>query len=147
MKILVIHGPNINMLGLRDPKQYGTKTMHEINRALQKIASSHAIDLVFFQSNHEGAIVDFLQKSTARNTDGILINPGALTHYGYSLRDALSDTGLPIVEVHLSNTSKRETFRRIDVLEGIVIKKIIGHKEKSYDIGLQHLISYIQNHE
>lgn len=143
MKILVINGPNLNMLGKRNKKHYGTLTLSAINDVLKKTATEKNCELLFFQSNHEGALIDFVQKH-ARNTDGILINPGALTHYGYSLRDALIDTKLPIVEVHLSDITKRESFRKIDVLDGIVIKRVMGLKEKSYTEGLKELIAYIK---
>lgn len=143
MKILVINGPNLNMLGKRDPKHYGSQTLDQISFQLDNVAKSLGASLIFFQSNHEGAIIDFLQKE-ARFASGILINPGALTHYGYSLRDALVDTGLPIVEVHLSDISKREEFRKIDVLKGIVLHIVMGKREKSYIEGLEKLIHYIR---
>lgn len=143
MKILVLHGPNLNLLGKRDKSQYGTLTLDEINSKLRAICHALQAEAVFFQSNHEGELIDFLQKE-AESAQGILINPAALTHYGYSLRDALLDTGLPIVEVHLSNIKKREEFRKIDVLDGIVIKRIMGAKEKSYTEGLRKLIQHIK---
>src|SRR3990172_5644858 len=102
MKILVINGPNLNFLGKRDPLHYGSVTLNKINTQLVKLANAQNISVKSFQSNHEGAIIDFLQKKNAK-TNGIIINPGALTHYGYSLRDALADIRLPIVEVHLSS--------------------------------------------
>lgn len=144
MKILVVNGPNLNNLGKRDKKQYGTVTLFQINAMIEKIASEQNIELLFFQSNHEGALIDFLQEN-ANRANGILINPGALTHYGYSLRDALTDTQLPIVEVHLSNILEREDFRKIDVLDGIIITRIMGMKENSYTEGLKKLIEYISN--
>lgn len=144
MKILVINGPNLNMLGKRETKHYGTFTLEKINNKLISIAKTLGTSLLFFQSNHEGAIIDFLQKDSSKSADGVLINPGALTHYGYSLRDALVDTNLPIVEVHLSNINNRETFRKVDVLDGIVIDRIMGLKEKSYLIGLQKLVAYLK---
>lgn len=143
MKILVIHGPNLNMLGKRDKQHYGTVTMDQINVQLAQLAKLYDVRVVFFQSNHEGAIIDYLQKE-AKTSQGILINPGALTHYGYSLRDALVDTKLPIVEVHLSDVENREPFRKIDVLDGIVLTKISGLKDKSYYKGLLLLISAIK---
>lgn len=146
MKILVLNGPNLNMLGIRDHKHYGGKTLEEINNILKKQAGKDACDLIFFQSNHEGKIVDYIQENRS-STDGILINPGALTHYGYSLRDALSDTKLPIIEVHLSDVNNREPFRKIDVLDGIVIEKIVGLKEKSYIFGLAKLIAYLKKNK
>lgn len=144
MIILVINGPNLNMLGKRDNKIYGSLTLSDINVLLSKKAEKKNIRLQFFQSNHEGEIVDFLQRES-ENFSGILINPGALTHYGYSLRDALADTKLPVIEVHLSDTDNREDFRRTDVLSGIVIDNIKGLKEESYLLGLERLVLYIQN--
>ena len=142
MKILIINGPNLNILGRRDPKEYGARSLKQINTELLKIAHKQKFDLKFFQSNHEGKLIDFIQEN-AQSANGILINPGALTHYGYSLRDALTDTELPIIEIHLSNIDDRENFRQIDVLDGIVIGKISGHKEKSYYLGLDTLIKKI----
>lgn len=144
MKILVLNGPNLNMLGKRDNKLYGTMTLEEINNLLDGQAKKQAVSLTFFQSNHEGELIDKIQQSQD-NIDGILINPAALTHYGYSLRDALVDSGLPVVEVHLSDISKRESFRKVNVLEGVVVERIMGLKEKSYLIGLEKLIKYILN--
>ncbi len=144
MKILVLHGPNLNMLGLREKEQYGSKTLDQINGMLKMKANELGGDLMFFQSNHEGALIDFLQKESA-DSNGILTNPGALTHYGYSLRDALVDTKLPVIEVHLSNIMEREKFRKVDVLDGIVVKRIMGQREKSYIQGLETLIAHIKN--
>lgn len=141
MKILVIHGPNLNVLGKRSKRHYGNATLEEINGELQAIAKKKGITLVIFQSNHEGELIDFVQKQ--KDADGILINPAALTHYGIALRDALEDSGLPIVEVHMSDIKNREIFRRVDVLDGMVLEKIIGQKEKSYFIGLKKLIDYL----
>ena len=144
INILVINGPNLNLLGFRDPAQYGTVTLKEISAQLCAIAQNCDCHLVFYQSNHEGKIIDFLQKESSRRACGILINPGALTHYGYSLRDALADMELPIVEVHLSDISRREDFRKIDVLEGISNHVVMGHKDKSYYLGLKKLIERIK---
>lgn len=144
MKILVLNGPNLNMLGRREKKEYGTKTLEKINALLSEKAKQYGVQLKFFQSNHEGALIDFLQKEAA-SADGILINPGALTHYGYSLRDGLVNTRLPIVEVHLSNILEREAFRKTDVLDGVVTERIIGLKEQSYVVGLEKLIEAIKN--
>lgn len=145
MKILVLNGPNLNMLGKRDHALYGTMTLKAINLLLQKRAKELGAALMFFQSNHEGDLIDFLQKESSKAV-GILINPGALTHYGLSLRDGLIDTKLPIIEVHLSDIDNREEFRKIDVLEGVVIENIKGLKEKSYTLGLEQLVKYIKLH-
>lgn len=145
MKILAINGPNLNMLGKRDKKIYGSLSLTQINSLLKKKAGESDIDVLFFQSNHEGEIIDFIQQKST-NADGILINPGALTHYGYSLRDALADTDLPVLEVHLSDIENREDFRKIDVLDGLVVDNIKGLQEESYLLGLEKLVEYIRNH-
>lgn len=142
MKILIIHGPNLNMLGKRDPVQYGSVTLHQIETLLTAEAGKKHVALLFFQSNHEGDIIDFLQKEAAE-ADGILINPGALTHYGYSLRDALADTTLPVAEVHLSDINNREPFRKINVLEGIPVITVLGKKEHGYKEALDALLAHI----
>lgn len=143
MKILVLNGPNLNMLGKRSVKHYGTLTLEDIKGLLLDLAKKLEIKLIFFQSNHEGELVDTIQKYRDK-VNGILINPGALTHYGYSLRDALEDAKVPIMEVHLSDISKREAFRKKDVLDGVAIGPIMGLKEKSYLIGLEKLVKYIK---
>ena len=142
MRILVINGPNLNMLGKRETEHYGTDTLAVIERKLTRKGRELSCELTFFQSNHEGGIIDFIQEKTG-TADGILINPGALTHYGYSLRDALIDSGLPVVEVHLSDINAREEWRRISVISDIVIKQISGLKTQSYLVGLEALAEYI----
>jgi len=144
MRILVINGPNLNMLGRRDPEHYGTDTLESIERALIEKGKALGCELVFFQSNHEGSIIDFIQEK-ATGADGILINPGALTHYGYSLHDALVDCGLPVVEVHLSDINAREKWRRISVISDVVIKQIAGLKTQSYLLGLKTLVEHIRS--
>lgn len=144
MKILVINGPNLNMLGKRETKHYGTNTLASIERALTEKGKALGCELTFFQSNHEGGIIDFIQEK-ATGADGILINPGALTHYGYSLHDALVDAGLPVVEVHLSDIHAREEWRKISVISDVVIKQISGLKTQSYILGLEALVSHIRS--
>ena len=145
MRILVINGPNLNMLGKRDPEHYGDETLEQIEKALSQRAKDLRCKLVFFQSNHEGYIIDFIQKESALS-DGILINPGALTHYGYSLHDALVDSRLPVVEVHLSDISAREDWRKKSVLAGVILEQISGLKGESYNRGLVVLINHIRSH-
>ncbi|MBA7660062.1 3-dehydroquinate dehydratase [subsurface metagenome] len=144
MKILVINGPNLNMLGRRDAEHYGSDTLPAIERALTEKSQSLGCELVFFQSNHEGAIIDFIQEKTDE-ADGILINPAALTHYGYSLHDALVDAGLPVVEVHLSDIRNREEWRQISVIADLAIKQISGLKRQSYILGLEALVEHINS--
>jgi len=146
MKILVINGPNLNMLGRREAKHYGTDILQSIERALIEKARALGCKLTFFQSNHEGGIIDFIQEK-ALQADGILINPGALTHYGYSLHDALVDAGLPVVEVHLSDIHAREEWRQISVISDVVIKQIAGLKTQGYLLGLEALVNHIRSQE
>ena len=125
MKILVINGPNLNMLGNRDDSVYGTKDYATLVDMIQKKAEELLLDISFFQSNHEGELIDFIQNN-ANASDGIIINPGALTHYSIALRDALSDSKLKIVEVHISNIHAREQFRHISVIAPISEGQIAG---------------------
>ena len=144
MKILVINGPNLNMLGKRDPKKYGTVTLVEINNKLKKLAKELNCQLEFFQSNHEGEIIDFLQKESSRKADGILVNPGALIRYAYSFRQALVDHGKPVMEIHMSDINKTGVNKRVNVLEDIRVGQVTGLKEESYFEGLKQLISFIK---
>jgi 3-dehydroquinate dehydratase-2 len=144
MKILVINGPNLNMLGKRNKEHYGSDTLAAIEQKLAEKGRALGCELSFFQSNHEGGIIDFIQEKTSA-ADGILINPGALTHYGYSLHDALADAGLPVVEVHLSDIKSREEWRKISVISDIAIKQISGLKTKSYLAGLEALAEHIRS--
>ena len=146
MKILVINGPNLNMLGRRDPEHYGSDTLESIEQKLTEKGKALGCELAFFQSNHEGALIDFIQEK-AGEAEGILINPGALTHYGYSLHDALLDAGLPVVEVHLSDIKAREKWRQISVISDVVIKQISGLKAEGYLSGLEALINHIRSGE
>ena len=124
MHILLVNGPNLNILGSRDADQYGTITLEEIEKRFTERASDLNVDLVsVFQANSEGDLVDFIQNNKA---DAIVINPGALTHYGYSLRDALEDFGKPVVEVHISNIYAREDFRNKSVIADIATGQISG---------------------
>lgn len=143
MKILVINGPNLNMLGKRDPQKYGKLTLSEINRRLIKIARAHQVKLVFFQSNHEGTIIDFLQKESSRSADGILVNPGALIRYAYSFRQALIDHGKPVMEIHMSNINKSGINNKVNILDDVRIGQVTGFKEKSYSLGLKRLINFL----
>jgi len=143
MKILVIHGPNLNMLGKRDPTKYGTLTMTGINKQLQIMAVDLDCELEFFQSNHEGAIIDFLQLESSRAANGVIINPGALVRYGYSLRQAFVDLGKPVIEVHMSDIHKTGINTSVNVLEDVRIDQIVGLKEQSYYEALNKLVNYL----
>ncbi|MCL0029434.1 type II 3-dehydroquinate dehydratase [Dehalococcoidia bacterium] len=138
MKILVIHGPNLNMLGKRDQSLYGSKSLAEIDSMLREQGAELGIEVTSFHSNHEGALIDFIQ-SESPQAAGIIINPGALTHYGLSLRDALADVGLPVIEVHLSNIYAREEFRRKSIIAPIVRGQISGLGWQGYTAALRIL--------
>lgn len=138
--ILVINGPNLNMLGRRDESHYGSKTLSEIESLMNEKAKELGFALKFFQSNHEGALIDFIQENSDVSS-GIIINPGALTHYSYALLDALLDAGKPTVEVHLSDIFKRDDFRRTSVIKAACLKQIMGKKEQSYLEALEYLVS------
>ncbi len=143
MKILVINGPNLNNLGRRDPGHYGSTTLSEIEKAVAEKAGDLNAEVAFFQSNHEGDIVDFIQKSTD-GSDGVIINAGALTHYGLSMRDALTDAGLPIIEVHISNIHARDEYRRHSVVADMAVGQIAGFGWRGYLYALDFLVAHIR---
>ena len=137
-QILLIHGPNLNMLGIREPGIYGQITLQEINNRLQDYAAANDIELHFKQSNHEGAIIDAIHDA-ATWAHGLLINPGAYTHYSYAIRDAIAAVKLPAVGVHLSNVHAREAFRHTSVTAPVCLGQIAGFGWHSYLLGLQAL--------
>ena len=143
MKILIIHGPNLNMLGKREPDIYGATTLQEINNSLAEKAEEFGVDISFFQSNSEGEIVSTIQESM-NNTDGIVINPGAYTHTSVAIRDAILSCGLPVVEVHISNVHKREDFRQRSYISGVALGVISGFGINSYFLGLSALVDYLK---
>ena len=142
MKVLVLHGPNLNMLGKRDPAIYGAQTLDELNRRVQQRAAELGVQVECFQANGEGALIDFLQRA-APTAQGVIINPGAYGHYSYAIHDALVDTGLPVIEVHLSNVQAREEWRRRSVIAPAARGVVSGFGWRSYTAALDLLVALV----
>lgn len=142
MRILVVHGPNLNLLGRREPARYGTRTLLEINEELRKLAVELGATVSCVQSNHEGVLIDHIHNAID-SIDGIVINPGGLGHTSVSLRDALAAVGLPFVEVHLTNIHARESFRQQTLLSDIAVGTIAGFGGLSYSLGLRGLLAHL----
>lgn len=143
-KILVIHGPNLNLLGQREQDIYGKTTLEEINRLLEKTAKSHGVALEFFQSNHEGEIVDTIGQAKQRGVAAILINPAAYTHTSVAIRDAIAAVAIPAVEVHLSNIYAREDFRHTSLIAPVCRGQVSGFGVNSYILGLEAAVGLIK---
>ena len=139
MRFLVLHGPNLNLLGSREPEVYGTTTLEQIDALLREKASAGGHEIESFQSNHEGELIDKLQ--SAKGRDGVIFNPGGFTHTSVAIRDAISSVDVPVVEVHLSNIYAREDFRQHSMLSGVCAGVVSGFGAASYLLGLDALIS------
>jgi 3-dehydroquinate dehydratase-2 len=142
--ILVIQGPNLNLLGSREPEVYGKTTMDDIHQKLREIAKAHAVDLNTYQSNHEGELIDRIQKAKQDGVNFIIINPGAFTHTSVALRDVLAGVAIPFTEVHLSNIHQREEFRKHSYLSDIATGVICGLGAIGYELALQAAITRLQ---
>jgi len=143
-KILFINGPNLNLLGEREPEIYGAATLADVEADAKIQAAELGVELLPFQSNHEGAIIDFLHEHR-KTAAGIVINPGALTHYSYALRDAIAGVQLPAVEIHISDIHKREAFRAYSVTQDVCIHQIYGKGIAGYREALQYLVNYLND--
>ena len=141
MKIYVINGPNLNMLGIREPDKYGNESYESLISSLDAHSKEKGYTLVCYQSNHEGDLVDKIQEAYFEKADAIVINPGAYTHTSIALLDALSAVKIPTVEVHISDVSKREDFRQISYVRGASLKTIMGHGTKGYFEAIEFLIN------
>ena len=144
MRILIINGPNLNLLGKREPEVYGSETLDEIMEWLKASPEMREHELEHFQSNHEGAIIDRLHNAMGQS-DGIIINPGAYSHTSYAIRDAITSVGIPTMEVHLSDIHNREEFRRVSVISPVCVGQISGLGKKSYLEGLKKLLKSMRN--
>lgn len=142
MKILVIHGPNLNMLGKREPEIYGAETLEDVNASLEKLAAELSVEVEFFQSNAEGELVARIQQASSE-FQAIMINPGAYTHTSIAIRDAILSSGLPVAEVHISNVHKREEFRHKSYVSGVALGVVTGFGIDSYFLGLRGLVSHL----
>lgn len=143
MHLLVLHGPNLNLLGEREPAVYGTTTLAEIDARLSELAGRLGARVSAFQSNHEGALIDRLQASR-RECQGVILNPGGLTHTSVALRDAVGGLPLPAIEVHLSNVHQREAFRRHSYLADVVVAQISGLGARGYELALEALVERLR---
>jgi 3-dehydroquinate dehydratase-2 len=143
MRILVLHGPNLNLLGTREPAVYGSTTLADINTALENLARELGVSIVCFQSNSEGTLIDRIHAAIGE-FDGIVINPAAYTHTSVALRDALAAVAIPTVEVHLSNIHSREAFREQSYIASVAVGQICGFGKESYLLGLRAIFSQIK---
>ena len=143
MKILVLHGPNLNLLGTRETAVYGSVTLEAVNQELERLAKAEGIRLAIHQSNAEGDLVDWIQRSTGE-FDALIMNPGAFTHTSIALRDAIVAVGIPTIEVHLSNIYRREEFRQHSYIAGVAVGQISGFGVDSYVLGLRAAMAYVK---
>ena len=143
MKILVLHGPNLNLLGTRETAVYGSVTLEAVNQELERLAKAEGVKLAIHQSNAEGDLVDWIQRSTGE-FDALIINPGAFTHTSIALRDAVVAVGIPTIEVHLSNIYRREEFRQHSYIAGVAVGQISGFGLDSYVLGLRAAMAHVK---
>jgi 3-dehydroquinate dehydratase-2 len=143
MKILILNGPNLNLLGTREPEIYGALTLDDINARMIELGKSLGADVTCRQSNHEGALIDALQEARTM-MDGVVFNPGGYTHTSIALRDAISAIQIPVIEVHLSNVYAREEFRHVSMISAVCRGKVVGLGWRSYELGLRGLVDVLR---
>jgi 3-dehydroquinate dehydratase-2 len=143
-QIWVLHGPNLNRLGLREPEVYGSTTLDQINQSLTRLAQSKGFELQCHQSNHEGALIDLIHQAPGSSVGGFVINPAAFTHTSVALRDALAAVSLPFIEVHISNVYRREPFRHHSYFSDLAVAVICGFGPSGYNLALDHLMTQLQ---
>lgn len=143
LRVLILHGPNLNLLGQREPEVYGRQTLADINESLSLLADELDIKVDTFQSNHEGALIDRIHAAQNDGFAGIIINPGGLTHTSVALRDAISSIDLPVIEAHLSNIHARESFRQHSYVAGVVVGQVAGFGAMSYQLALRGLVAHL----
>lgn len=141
-KILIINGPNLNMLGVREPGIYGSATLKDVEDSLKSLAEELGVEVDFFQSNYEGAIIDRIHQAYGK-FDGLVINPGAFTHYSYAIRDAIDSVKIPTVEIHISNVHAREEFRHHSVIAPITVGQIMGFGIYGYQLALRAIVHHL----
>ena len=139
MKILIINGPNLNLLGVREKEIYGKETYRDLKKYLKRISKSYNVNVKIVQTNYEGKIIDLLHLALKNHFDGVCLNPGAYTHYSYAIYDAIKSISIPVVEVHLSDINSREDFRKTSVIRNACVKSIMGKHFESYKEGIEYI--------
>lgn len=143
MKILLLNGPNLNLLGKREPDVYGKNSLKTLYERFSELEKEYNVEVVSMQSNHEGELIDKLHETSNGNFLGVIFNPGAFTHYSYAIRDAIASIDVPVIEVHISNVHNREEFRRVSVISPVTAGQIVGLGLFGYELALKALVEYI----
>ncbi|WML47549.1 type II 3-dehydroquinate dehydratase [Neobacillus sp. PS3-34] len=139
-KIMLLNGPNLNMLGKREPDVYGAATLQDLEEKMKNLGHTHGVEMICYQSNSEGILIDRIQEAGESGVEGIILNPGAYTHYSYAIRDAIAGIDVPVIEVHISNIHAREPFRHVSVIAPVTRGQIVGLGFKGYELALLALL-------